>query len=407
MKIQVINYDLEKKEGNIIYTKLQSPRSIDEFDYVVIDLTSEFIWRNKKLDYQTVNCSNDFYSIQQMINNRTSATIIYVFPQNVSFMYQIDSSSHYHHSIKMKDILSELCVCILPCLIPSASTIELIFENTSTIIGGETYQASFFFSSYHKGLTQSYKSSKKTTIELNDKSFATTLDIASSTDAIKNYITQLFEPLKKEDAPEWMDGIEFLDDEEQRIIIHDSKEAIIREEQKITQANIRLAENAMYKSILYSSGDQLANVVFMIIEKLLNYDLSEFVDIKQADFIIRKDKYTLIGEIKGISDNVNNQNISQLENHYQGYMDKLQEKGIEENVHQVLIINPMRKKALGEREPIHENQIKLAIKYNSLIVETKTLLCLFEAFLSGKVTIEKCEELFITKTGLLVEEDFL
>lgn len=406
MKIQVINYDLEQQEGNVIYTKLQSPRSIDEFDYVVIDLTNEYIWRNNHANCQTINCINDFYSIQQMINNRTSATIIFVFPQNVSFKFHIDSSGRYRNNIKMKDILPSLCGNILPNLIPSAPTIDLVYENTSTIIGGETYQAAFFFSSYHKGLTLSYKSSKKTTIELDDKCFATTLDISSSA-AVNNYITQLFEPMKIEDAPEWMHDIDFMDDEEQRIKINESETVILGEKQKIVQAKKRLAENDMYKSILYSTGDQLVNVVFMIIEKLLDCDLSGFKDIKQADFIVQKKTYTLIGEIKGVNDNVSNQNISQLENHHQIYMDTLQEKNTEENVHQVLIINPMRKRALDEREPIHENQIKLAKRYNSLIVETKTLLCLFEAFLSGKVTVEKCEELFITKTGLLVDGDFL
>ena len=88
-------------------------------------------------------------------------------------------------------------------------------------------------------------------------------------------------------------------------------------------------------------------------------------------------------------------------------MDQLQERGEEENVHQVLIINPLRSKPLSEREPVYEHQIKLATRNGSLIIETKTLLRLFETFLQGKLSVEDCEKLFISKTGLLEEKDFL
>ena len=127
---------------------------------------------------------------------------------------------------------------------------------------------------------------------------------------------------------------------------------------------------------------------------------------KKEDFLIKKPDYTLIGEIKGITSNVKNDNVTQLETHYQNYMDTLQESGAEENVHQILIINPLRTKPLSEREPVNENQIKLAKRNESLIIETKTLLRLFEKFLQGIITTEDCERLFTTKAGLLEEIDF-
>ena len=95
---------------------------------------------------------------------------------------------------------------------------------------------------------------------------------------------------------------------------------------------MKLKENLRYKSILYSNGDDLVRVVFEILENILDCDLSKFEDIKKEDFLIKKDNYTFIGEIKGVTSNVKNEHISQVDVHYQKYMDKLNEEKIQERV---------------------------------------------------------------------------
>ena len=344
-----------------------------------------------------------------MADNRSTSIYLCVLPQNTLFQYNkhYEGNKIVYSSKKMKDNLKALRTSLLTKIIPTFTVPELIYENTETSIGGIDYKAAFCFITDMNIVTRSKKSNKVTTIKLYDKLYATTLNISESTDLLKNYLKQLFEQQQKEEVPQWIEEIIFYDDVQQKATIQDNEEIINQAKEKISQATICLQNNKLYKSILYTNGDELVEVVFRILEKLLDYDLSEFVDLKKEDFLIKKQNYTLIGEIKGITSNVKNENIAQLENHYQQYMDQLQENGQEENVHQVLIINPLRSKPLCEREPVHENQIKLAKRNESLIIETKTLLKLFEAYLQGKITIEDCEKLFISKIGLFEEKDFI
>ena len=92
--------------------------------------------------------------------------------------------------------------------------------------------------------------------------------------------------------------------------------------------------------------------------------------------------------------------------HCQGYKDKLQEENKEENIKGLLVINPLRSKPLEERVPIHEIQIALAKRNESLIIETKILLELFERFRRGEIDTKKIIEVFSLKTGLLKMEAF-
>ena len=144
----------------------------------------------------------------------------------------------------------------------------------------------------------------------------------------------------------------------------------------------------------------MCRVVFDILEQILDYDLSEFEDEKREDFSIKKDGVTYIGEIKGITSNVKSENVAQVERHYQAYMDELQEKGLSENVKQLLIINPFRTKDIAIRDEVHEIQINLAKRYGSLIITTETLLKMYELFLNNETTTEKILSVLSTETGL-------
>ena len=73
----------------------------------------------------------------------------------------------------------------------------------------------------------------------------------------------------------------------------------------------------------------------------------------------------------------------------------------DKQVKALLIINHQRNKPLEQREPVHERQINLANKYESLIVETATLLRMFEKYLGGNLSREECLELLKTNKGIL------
>ncbi len=393
----------------INYSSMQSPQSLDEYDVNIIDLTSENLWYCDGQQPRSVNKIYDFTSLQKMAELSRSTLLLFVLPQNVDFKYHkhFNSDRYVYNTVKMKDNIPNLWTEILPCLLPGGLYLpELIYENTKTKIGELLYKAAFYFNSNIDVLSESIKSQKATTIKVNNRLFVTTLDITASTEKTENFLNQIVPIRNKTEIPDWMEQITFGDDEIQTSLICDCEEKIRQAKNQIEHAKDRLRENMLYKSILYTNGDELVKVVYVMLEKMLDYDLSGFVDEKKEDFLVKKQEYTLIGEIKGITSNVKNDNISQLENHYQQYIDTLQESGTEENVHQILIINPLRTRPLSEREPVHENQIKLAKRNESLIIETRTLLRLFEEYLRERITMEDCERLFTTKTGLLEEKDF-
>lgn len=154
------------------------------------------------------------------------------------------------------------------------------------------------------------------------------------------------------------------------------------------------------KSILYTNGDELVDVVFDILEEMIGCDLSEFVDEKKEDFLFTVNNYVFIGEIKGVNHNVKNENISQLELHYQGYIDE--HEGVNVNtIKALLIINHQRKKDLKEREKIKDTQVKLAERNGSLIIETYTLLRLLEKYRKKLITRDTIIEMLMNNTGYL------
>ncbi len=170
--------------------------------------------------------------------------------------------------------------------------------------------------------------------------------------------------------------------------------------ENISAAIERLNKNNEYKSILFTNGDELIKVVFEILEIMLGWDLSHFVDLKKEDFLFEMEDIVFIGEVKGVTSNVKNENVSQLEVHYQGYLEEHEEID-DKQVKALLIINHQRNKPLEQREPVHERQINLANKYESLIVETATLLRMFEKYLGGNLSREECLELLKTNKGIL------
>ena len=182
------------------------------------------------------------------------------------------------------------------------------------------------------------------------------------------------------------------------IIALDEIDCKIEELQLEKNKNISLiAENNYYKSILISSGDELVKTVFDILGKILNYNFDDFTDIKKEDFIFEYNNMLFIGEIKGVNENVKNKHISQLDNH----LDDLEYDEEKFTPKKLLIINHQRKSPLAERAEVDPKQIDKAIRDDVLIIETITLLKLYEKFLNDEITKEEVYAIFRDKTGLL------
>lgn len=204
---------------------------------------------------------------------------------------------------------------------------------------------------------------------------------------------------EKQEIPKWMEEIQMFDDVQQLDLIRENREKIHRAEQEIGKAKKIMDQNSRYKSILYTTGDELVEVVLEILGQLLNYDFSKFEDKKNEDFLAEIGDDVFIGEIKGVNHNVKSENISQLDVHYQGYLDNNEKQS--ENVHALLIMNHQKNKPVADREPVHERQVALAVRNGSLIIDTYMLLKLFEKFKRNEISTEGCKDILKNNIGIL------
>lgn len=410
--IQIITYDTDKYEQysdvKFKISKLGEIQALDDFEICIIDLCNKDIWRNDGSQPTNINCYRDLLTIKEAIISSSISKIVIVLPQNEDFYYDKNYRNSrwlLSKSIQLKDNKSNLMKIIDSNLV-SLEKVKLSFEKTKTFIDTKCIDANFNFNDYQEekfeALTFSNASNKITTIK-KDKIFMTTLKILDDIETLKIFIDSYCnEKQEKEDIPDWVKDIKFYNDEELEKNKNDNLEKI----QKLKGENLKLEEkinkNLEYKSILYSSGDELVKVVLEILDEILEYDSRDFVDEKREDFLIKKEDITFIGEIKGVSSAIANKNVSQLDVHVQSYLDELQEEGKEENVKGLLIVNHQRNKPLEERQEVHEHQKKLATRNGSLIIETQTLLKIFEKYKKGKLTKEECKKLFIDNEGLLI-----
>lgn len=407
MTIQVISYDNKiESQGNIECSYLDSPKALDDYDINIIDLSAEEMWRYESYEVGRVDTLKDLMTIYKMVQSRKIASVIYVFPQNVVYTYKFRYSNN-HFKEKLKNIISEITTETFSLTIyPPKLLPNIVYGSTFTTISETQYSADFYFDSIANVCTKSDKSEKPTTVKLANNTFVTTLDITRNVDDLKLYLSYLFEKKRHEAEPKWMEGISFGDDDMQKEFITENIKKIEDAKTEIKKAEEKLEENKKYKSILYTNGEELVEIVFLILEKLLDCDLSNFIDDKKEDFLIKKPQCTFIGEIKGVTSNVKYEHISQTEVHYRKYLDELEEKNAKENVKQLLIMNPFRNKPLEEREPVCSAQIELAIRNKCLIIETKVLLDVFEKFCNSDITSDKCISVFNKRSGLLSLIDF-
>lgn len=401
VNIQVLtgNQKDEKFAGDgVVINSLHDAQSLDEFEVNIFNLNDVDIWKNNNVDRASINIISDFISLSLMIENSKRTKIIILLPQNIHYHYCYMHGS-YRQSSELKDMLDFL-YGILRKLTPCLDSTRLVYENTKTNVAGKKVSAAFFFNvSEEIALLKSEKSQKPTTVILSDNIIASTLDIQHY-DEVIGLLTELQIIRTKQSVPPWLKEIDMFDDSQQLEIIDENNQVIEAAKDNISKAKEKINKNNEYKSILYTTGDELVKVVFEILETMLGCDLSQFEDKKKEDFLFEIGDMVFIGEIKGVNHNVKNENVSQLDVHYQGYLDEHADKD-EEQIKSILIMNHQKNKPLKDREPVHERQINLAYRNKSLIVETITLLKLFEKYISKDMSREECIALLSSESGLL------
>jgi hypothetical protein len=410
MKIQIASYPEQHQEEQIdkdgviyFFSTLGQPKSLDEFDINIINLTSENLWKYKETTYTSIDDINDLAHIGTMIGRSQKSVTVVVFPCNTVFNYYYHSS-RYLKNIELKNCLANVST-IISKLAVEAESLPVLFENTVTEINGIEYLGTFYFEDAAEPLTKSRNSEKITSLKASERVIFTTLNPLESTEHILTFLKKCNLISEKEDYPQWLTEYHILDDKKLCDDIAKQKSTIEAAKSKICNAKKKLEENLEYKSILSTNGDSLVKSVFMILEQVLNIDLSDFEDKNREDFLIPlSDNLEFIGEIKGVTSNIKLKDVSQLRVHRHSRLEELDEEGVEKEVKALLIMNPLRTTPINERDSVHKKQIDLALKDESLIVETKTLLRVYELVILQSLSPESCRDMLLKEKGLLTEK---
>ncbi|NMA17676.1 MAG: hypothetical protein GX939_02805 [Clostridiaceae bacterium] len=416
MRIQYCLYNLSDSERSIaniesleevVLTNLSDPLGFEHFDLNIIDLSSSGIWVSSQHQVGMIDSGNDLKSIGEMIKNSAYCLVLVIAPMNINYGFspegkrtsQAGGTCKYTSNIALKDVRYILDKQI-STVTDSVTALEYAaFEHNDI---DDTATSAFYIAKSGAPWVSVYnaKDSDKTVFARrgDTRIYLTTINNLSCDGLVK--LLEMASEIKKpsDEEPVWMEGVIMFDDNKQNEIIS-IQQGVIEDAQKlINEAQKKLDENKWYKSALYKADEDLVEVVTDILEILFEEDMNDFVDRRKEDQRLIIDGKTYLFEIKGTSSNVRRDNLSQLENHKQIYI--VNEEVDATTVKGILVINPLRKKKLAEREPVHFNEISLAERYDLLIITTETLLKLLEMKFSGAISKEEVIAM-MDKSGLL------
>ena len=377
-----------------------SPKSFDMFDVNMIDLRSPYIYQNKESsDYKIIH-DNDFYSINKMIFNSRKTKFLFLYPMNVNF-YRAFSGEEFIYNTPIKDIIFRISEIF--SILNKELEYNFSFERTDTKLSdGVNIRADFYFPERDdfEVLLRSVDSDKVTCCK-KDNLFLTTLDILTD-EELQLFLEKIgLKATSNAVAPDWMSKVMLFDDVEQLKNIEENEVKIKSSQESIAGSKDKLSENSWFKSILYTSGDELVDVVKDIFSKIFDVDFSEFKDKKKEDFTFTFKNKIFIGEIKGVNQNIKTTNLAQLDLHFTNFIEERGDDLDENNIHKLLVMNHQKDKDLKSRIPVDQQQIDMAKnKYDSLIIETVELLEMYDKFTRGEMSQEECFNL-ICQNGIL------
>lgn len=377
-----------------------SPKSFDMFDVNIIDLRAGFTYVNgeHKNDFSSIDCINDFLTMNNMIINSRKSKFLFIYPGNVKF---ITRPTYKEFQTPIKDIVSQ--VSTLFSRLNKELDLDFYFERTDTKLSDTVrISADFYFPERDdfEVLLQSIDSDKVTCCK-KDNLFLTTLNILTD-EELQLFLEKVgLKASSNAVAPDWMNKVMLFDDEKQLKNIEDNKVQIKSCQDSIAVSKDKLIENSRFKSILYTSGEDLVEVVKEIFSKIFDVDFSRFKDKKKEDFSFTFNDKIFIGEIKGVNQNIKTPNLAQLDLHFTNFIEEGSDDLDENNIHKLLVMNHQKDKDLKDRIPVDQQQIDMAKnKYESLIIETVELLEMYDKFTRGEMTQKECFDL-ICQNGIL------
>ena len=390
-KIQLLSENFKENINNITVSTLNQYKAFNSFDFNIIDLNKECLWEydDIKEEYKKQNLLESLKDSIEHSNTKTK--FIFLIPQNMKI-----NMGRYN-----TDYLNNNRYLVTNCIYAfSGITISLILGKSVTKIDEKEFNADFYFNQNHSTEVLASNVNSDATIIQKNNFIITTINI-TKIDSLNILISKIIEFNKNSEAPSWINEIEFFRDNDQLNLIEMHESQIKKLESKILNSKKILDENDKFKSILYAKDQALVDVVFKMLEEMLNCDLSNFEDVYDEDFFIEKDDVSFIGEIKGVKSNAKNQHLSQLNDHAEKKLAQFKKKGININLKQILIINTFKEKHPQNRPEIEEETImKAKNMYSSLIIKTTDLLKLFEMYKKEEINSENIIKHFKEDIGL-------
>lgn len=409
--IQIITDNLDKykqfSKNIFAISKIDEFQSFDNFDITIIDITDSSLWYNNS-DTVNINRNSDLKTINNAIQKSKKCNIAILFPQNISFHYSRTYDYNinrykYTESKRIKDI-KENFVNIINNNLLNMGNIKINYGKTYTKINKIKYEADFsFINIVEDNIKMKAENNNDVTIINNNGVLITTLKM-NLEEEVLNFLHKFFDDCfsKLSEQPDWIKDVDFYTDNECKKEISNLDKKIEELRTEKNKYEKMLEENLKYKSILYESGDVLSKQINDILSEIFEYDNSEFIDEYEEDGRIKLDDVTFIIETKGLNNEISGHNISDACNHLIIYEDKLDADNIKENAKCLFFVAYERNKPLNERTAIKDRIEKIAKANNTLIIDTRVFLNIFEDFLNKKITKEEIKELFIENNGILL-----
>ena len=192
--------------------------------------------------------------------------------------------------------------------------------------------------------------------------------------------------------PKWINNIRILNDN----IIQDELNTLDEEIKKLKIAKLEkemvLSSNEEYKKVLYSSGDELVDVVEKILIEMLSIPIDD-LDRKKQDLYFKLDGINILAEVKGVNDPFQRDNISQAKRHVTDFANEngIYGEDVNKTCKGLLIINPYRKQDLKEKlekEFYSKEVIKDAKFENICTLDTYTLLNYYSKWRNNNKSID-------------------
>lgn len=405
--IQIIANDIRKYNNfsnkTFLLSRIDEFQSFDNYDITVIDISDNSLWHSNSGSIQSINQYMDLRTISSAIAKSEKSNIVIVFPQNIDYRYCYNNvNGGYSKRQKIKD-MKKIFIDIINTNLTNMNLLNLNFGKSYAKIKNFKIKADFsFLNVAEKDVKIKADNGNDIVAIQKDKVVLTTLEL-NTEDEFMEFLKLIFPHSfdKATSTPDWIDDINFYTDIKCKEEIDKIEQKIKKLEENKKELEKIMLKNSEYKSILYETGDVLSKQINNMLAEIFEYDISQFKDTYEEDGLIKLEDITFIIETKGLNNEILGRNVSDASNHLIMYEDKLEEEKIIENTKCLFIVAYERNKKVQERVKIKDRLEIIAKANNTLIVDTREFLKIFEDFLNKKIDKEEIKKIFKNAIGVL------